>query len=1503
MTATALLRLLDHLERTEASLLTWGYVDGGFSEDELRQHIVEVMDVEDDEADGVLDDLIHDHLLVRIRSGRRVVYRTRSAETLRLLARLRQLFPQHLRNGTWRSAPTLVSDFRYALRPRRYPDRSIDIDDAATSIAEGRDFALGQAVRSLLDRGPNFRLARFQVDAAKRILDDLRGNSSRGTIVGAGTGSGKTLAFYVPALAHVAATISGDHHAKALAVYPRNELLKDQFSETYEQARRLDHLLAASQQRKILLGAFFGATPHNSDTLLRSESQRPWGGWVHSRGGYVCPYLRCSMCGGDLVWRGDDVRAGRERLFCSRPTCAGGTEEDEVVLTRTRMRRTPPDVLFTTTEMLNRQLSDTTNGHIFGVGPRARRKPQLMLLDEVHTYEGTTGAQSAFVIRRWRHLVGRPVQFVGLSATLREAQSFFSQLVGIPEHAVADITPASADQISEGMEYLVAVRGDPVSGASLLSTTIQVGMLLRRVLDREGSGLYGSRLFMFTDDLDVTNRLYFDLLDAEGRDSWGQPNPQGNGPLAALRGSTMPQHGERQPLGQAWDLCEAIGHHLDGASSLQIGRTSSQDPGVAASSDVIVATASLDVGFNDPSVGAVLQHKAPRDPAQFLQRKGRAGRVRGMRPWTVVVLSDYGRDRLAYQGYDLLFDPQLDSKSLPTRNTYVLRIQAAYALMDWLATKIPPALRGSMWLDLAGPPARHQPRSEHAPERQRLILDWVNKAMTDAATRDDLLGHVQRALQLTDDQVAAVAWEGPRSLLLEVLPTLRRRLSSGWSAGGVVGADYQVRWQPIPDFVPANLFSDLSLPETRIVLPPAQANADESETQSPVLQALRTFAPGRVSRRYGVEHRYVRHWVPIPTSSPTVGLEITDFADGIELGTFAFGDHAGLVRYRVMRPWTIRTERPPRQLLDSTNATLAWRTQIEPVDAGDELDLPSPSPWTRIVRSMHVFLHARHANVDISRIAIGSDATLSFQSGTQTSVRSSFEWGGEPAGLGFTLDVDAIRLVATIPQFFAPGAAYVADSSSFRSFRVAYFEHLVETDPVLTALANVFQLRWLSQLYLSLIAERALVDGSDLEVAHAAVTAGDVESQLTSALDVIFNALPDPDDDHDDGGAGGHGAPRQRVHQALAALASDPAIRGRLAELARAVWDDPDDGWEQWAARRFAATLGTALLEATDRLCSDVGARNLIMDFEIDENAELCTVWLSEPSLGGGGIVEEFARRYTEDPRRYFRLLEAALGPSDFEIVDSELTRTLRLATSEPATTALFASVRAAATSAGTIAALRDLIRQLAQSGVAVTHPVMAALNARVLRPGSTAQTDAALSALVHDWKAQELRLGIEVDARVYAFVASASADLDRVFPTGARNQDDARRLRFATIYGLLWPRGSLVRASALQSYNPYQPHPETDRALVLTSLDTTTPVIRLADDDWRDRLAEALLASGAALLAAEPDRMRALRNAATELQGLPVDAGYLMLFPRLTGFERESGEARVRFELREAFQ
>ena len=106
---------------------------------------------------------------------------------------------------------------------------------------------------------------------------------------------------------------------------------------------------------------------------------------------------------------------------------------------------------------------------------------------------------------------------------------------------------------------------------------------------------------------------------------------------------------------------------------------------------------------DSPRVGAVVQHKAPRDWASFLQRKGRAGRIRSMRPWTVTVLSDYGRDRLTYQSYEQLFDPSLPPQALPIRNPYLLRMQAAMALLDWLTHNLPTGVSGNAWTHLSGP--------------------------------------------------------------------------------------------------------------------------------------------------------------------------------------------------------------------------------------------------------------------------------------------------------------------------------------------------------------------------------------------------------------------------------------------------------------------------------------------------------------------------------------------------------------------------------------------------------------------------------------------------------------------------------------------------------------------------------------------------------------------------------------------------------------------------------
>jgi hypothetical protein len=167
--------------------------------------------------------------------------------------------------------------------------------------------------------------------------------------------------------------------------------------------------------------------------------------------------------------------------------------------------------------------------------------------------------------------------------------------------------------------------------------------------------------------------------------------------------------------------------------------------------------------------------------ASFLQRKGRAGRDRAMRPITLTVLSDYGRDRAFYQAYEHLFDPAVEPQYLPIRNPYVLKIQSTFALFDWLAARTLGYEKAWQW-DLLSRPL------ERPSQAVRTVIDRTKAQLTllvqgDAATSEDLRGCLVSALGVDEVTAEALLWEAPRSLLLEAVPTLVRRLFRQWQFG------------------------------------------------------------------------------------------------------------------------------------------------------------------------------------------------------------------------------------------------------------------------------------------------------------------------------------------------------------------------------------------------------------------------------------------------------------------------------------------------------------------------------------------------------------------------------------------------------------------------------------------------------------------------------------------------------------------------------------------------
>src|SRR5262249_52653863 len=162
--------------------------------------------------------------------------------------------------------------------------------------------------------------------------------------------------------------------------------------------------------------------------------------------------------------------------------------------------------------------------------------------------------------------------------------------------------------------------------------------------------------------------------------------------------------------------------------------------------------------------------------------------------------------------YDQLFSPRLPERTLPIGSRYVLRMQAVFALMDWLASKMPSNMpSGSIWRDLS------KPATEPWVARQTWVRDRLAQLLSSSDLRNDFESYLKGALGIDDDDAISLLWEPPRSIMMAVAPTALRRLETNWRRVPLAPGDSQSDLigdnAPLPDFVPPNLFSDLSLPE------------------------------------------------------------------------------------------------------------------------------------------------------------------------------------------------------------------------------------------------------------------------------------------------------------------------------------------------------------------------------------------------------------------------------------------------------------------------------------------------------------------------------------------------------------------------------------------------------------------------------------------------------------------------------------------------------------------
>lgn len=1487
------IRFLNLLENIEYNSIQWGYTDGVLEEDEvytLAQDLIEKYNVKNLNDEDLVQLLLDEHLLFAIQSNRnKNGFRTRFAETIRLLSNLRQTFP----NRSWEEAPKLVSDFRVKLQKRFYPTRDIEPLELLSKEPFNKLSQLQKDTwKKLVSVYPNMKLAKFQEQATSTLLDN--DSLYQGVIVTAGTGSGKTLSFYLPALLRIVDSIEKDsgNWTRVLAAYPRIELLRDQLSEAIQQSLDIEDVLISKGLRPMKIGALYGAIPNECN--YSSIEQKKWKR-NRENTGWVCPVINCPKTNIPLIWLDSDVNKKIERLVPSQNIPGAITlESRHIVLTRESLLRETPDLLFTTLEMLNQRLSDFAIKKLFGIGKQSNQKPFLMLLDEVHTYIGTTGAQAALVIRRWKQALWGNVKFVGLSATLNEAERFFSELTGIYEEKIIEITPLQEDMIEEGAEYQIVLKGDPVNRTGLLSTTIQTIMLMGRIVEplSKKSKFYGQKVFAFTDDLDVTNRLFDDLKDAEGWDVFNRNDPK-EASLARLRHKDINDYA-RYKDGQDWRVCEDIGHILNenGADAkLKITRTSSQDTGVDMNSSVVVATASLEVGFNDPTVGVVVQHKAPHNWANFLQRKGRAGRKRGMRPFMITTLSDFGRDKVSFQHYEHFFEPRVPAQRLPISNRYILKIQGTITLFDWLAKKI--SARNLWMFKILSRPTSDKYELETLNEI-KIILDKV--LSIDSLEHTEFITYLKYALSTTDDNTKEILWSSPRSILLEVIPTLLRRIESNWklafSDNGQTHENYIDR-HPLPEFITSTLFSDLALPEVSIIVELDQER--EKKHSMALIQAMREFSPGRISRRFATDRGNLFHWIPIRTDTDEQNLEIVDYSTKVDFVKSIKHNNQNL---EIFRPWEYKLNKnsDPR-ISKRSNSALEWNAQFTPEGSFVKVHIIKDNSWSQTIKNLDFYVNSNNASIETIRYATETTANFSFTDGTALETKVHFVNNETPVGIGFSMNVDGLHIKYTIPSLDELNERSLPNGLK-RELKVAWYKHLVIINNRLPKSINYFERHWLQEVMLNAIIITSEDKNISLDKANEILN--NDSSIIFEVLTELFNTdirLTQEDTEVYETSV------ESRLYTRLSELLETKEIRIILHSTFHDAISKDDTSWWIWIRNSLHQSFSETILSACQQLTPNQSAIDtlLVDPLPIEDIDTEANIWITESSAGGVGVVDALVNVISSNPTLFFQAIDASTQPSSYEQVVESLEYFITLIHKQDDIRALSLEICTIKGHKQRQEALSVLYEKLSTYGVSMSHAFKVALNTRLLKEGVDHNFFSFIYEIIQ-WRDNiENSKQIAIDLRLLCFLISKQDDfkdkinhLQIVQTTQVTNV-----VNFLT--NILWPRAFEARWQVLQSYSPFKQNIFTDPKLVqFYILEEKINLINMYDNDWKEKVVFALAKHGMCKLRSTGKEENNLRTELVALLTKPIDVDFLQLFVVISGIEKERTDVIVSLKLRE---
>lgn len=273
----------------------------------------------------------------------------------------------------------------------------------------------------------------------------------------------------------------------------------------------------------------------------------------------------------------------------------GDTPQSE----RARLRRKPPHILVTTPESLYVLLCSESGRAMLGT-------VRSVIVDEIHALAGNKrGSHLALSLERLRALCARPLVRIGLSATQKPVEEVARFLVG-----AGNVYPGRGQLPTTGGDWQ---RGGAVHGGTATRDVpdcaiVDIGYIRQRDLALEVPPT--------------------PLSAVMSNDQWEQVYLRVAGLVREHRTTLVFVNTRRMAERAAFHLGRLLGHDAvathHGSLSKEL-RLDAEQKLKRGQLQVLVATASLELGLDIGDVDLVCQLGSPRSIAAFLQRAGRSG--------------------------------------------------------------------------------------------------------------------------------------------------------------------------------------------------------------------------------------------------------------------------------------------------------------------------------------------------------------------------------------------------------------------------------------------------------------------------------------------------------------------------------------------------------------------------------------------------------------------------------------------------------------------------------------------------------------------------------------------------------------------------------------------------------------------------------------------------------------------------------------------------------------